>query len=111
MQDLSGLPDRRRSLTGHTDDGDEIWVIRSISQKLYNCGGCRGAIQPGDEHVVVQYLARAGGTEHSHWHHRCAVEILYPSTRGLRPVSAQASSRKKLEARGKRPSGRRRKPR
>ena len=43
-------------------------MIRSLSQKLYNCGGCRGPIQPGDEHVVVQYVARAGGTEHSHWH-------------------------------------------
>ena len=72
MNSFSGLPDRRSSLTGHTDDGDEIWIIRSISQKLYTCQGCYDSIQVGDEHVVIQYIGRISGTEHAHWHRRCA---------------------------------------
>jgi len=111
MRSLSGLPNRRQSLTGFTADGDEIWIIRSISQKFYNCQGCYEPIEVGAEHVVVQYIARIGGTEHSHWHQRCAEEILYRQSRNLRPVAAKESSRDKLEKRGKRPSGRRRRPR
>ncbi len=111
MSSLSGLPNRRTSLTGLTDEGDEIWIIRSISQKYYYCGGCKGEIQIGDEHVVVQYVGRAGGTEHSHWHQRCAEEILFNQVRGMRQVSAKESSRDRLESRGRRPAGRRRRPR
>ena len=111
MRSLSGLPNRRQSLTGFTADGDEIWIIRSISQKFYNCQGCYQSIEVGAEHVVVQYIARIGGTEHSHWHQRCAEEILYPQSRSLRPVAAKESSRDKLEKRGRRPSGMRRRPR
>lgn len=111
MSSLSGLPNRRQSLTGYTADGDEIWIIRSISQKFYKCQGCYDSIEVGAEHVVVQYIGRLGGTEHSHWHQRCAEEILYPQSRSLRPVSAKESSRGNLEKRGRRPSGRRRRPR
>ncbi|MCO5316482.1 MAG: hypothetical protein M9938_10035 [Solirubrobacterales bacterium] len=111
MQSLSGLPNRKNSLTGLTDEGDEIWIIRSISQKYYLCGGCKGEIQIGDEHVVVQYLGRGGGTEHSHWHRRCAEEILYSQIRSVRTVSARESSRDRLERRGRRPAGRRNRPR
>jgi len=99
------------SLTGYTDEGDEIWIIRSISQKFYKCQGCYNPIEVGDEHVVVQYIGRAGGTEHSHWHRRCAEEILYNQTRQLRQVQAKESGQGKLEARGRRPAGRRRRPR
>ena len=111
MSRFAGLPDRRQSLTGVTDQGDEVWFIRSISQKLYRCGCCYDSIEPGDEHVVVQYLLRSGGSEHSHWHRRCTEEVLIPSTRGLRAVSASESSRNRLESRGRKPPGRRRKPR
>lgn len=111
MTRFQGLPNRRTSLTGHTDEGDEIWIIRSISQKFYNCLGCRGAIEIGDEHVVVQYVGKLGGTEHSHWHQGCAEGILYSQVRGMRQVSARESSRDKLEGRGRRPAGRRRRPR
>ena len=111
MNSFSGLPDRRSSLTGHTDEGDEIWIIRSISQKLYTCQGCYDSIQVGDEHVVIQRIGRIGGTEHAHWHRRCAEEILYSQIRDLRPVKAGESSRPRLEARGRRPAGRRRRPR
>ena len=111
MSRFSGLPDRRQSLTGVDDLGDEVWFIRSISQKLYRCGCCHDSIEPGDEHVVVQYVFRSGGTEHSHWHRRCVEEALYPSIRALRTVSASESARGRLESRGRRPAGRRRKPR
>jgi hypothetical protein len=111
MTSFSGLPNRRQSLTGFTEDGDEIWIIRSISQKLYKCQGCYGAIEVGADHVVVQYIARLGGTEHSHWHQRCAEDILYPSSSKLRPVTAKESSRANLERRGRKPAGRRRRPR
>lgn len=111
MTRFQGLPNRRTSLTGLTDEGDEIWIIRSISQKFYNCLGCRGPIEIGDEHVVVQYVGKLGGTEHSHWHQRCAEEILYSQVRGMRQVSSKESSRDRLESRGRRPAGRRRRPR
>jgi hypothetical protein len=88
---LDGLPDRRKSLVGTDDRGDEIWLIRGISQKLYRCGSCRDAIEPGDDHVIVQYQFRTGGSEHSHWHRRCALEILAPQLRGLKAASSAES--------------------
>lgn len=93
---------------GYTPEGDEAWVIRSISQKLYRCPGCHGEIDIGDEHVVVQYLQRAGGSQHHHWHTRCAAEVLIPDLNRVKRVSAHESTRGKLEARGRRPAGRRR---
>ncbi len=68
MADLSGLPDKRWSLRGITEEGDEAWLIRGISRKLYRCPACHGEIEIGSEHVVVQYVFRLGGTEHHHWH-------------------------------------------
>jgi hypothetical protein len=105
---LDGLPDRRRSLRGLTDEGDEAWLIRGVAQKLYRCPGCHAAIEIGDEHVVVQYVRRAGGTDHHHWHRRCAEELLVPELRRVAAVPAGESSRSRLEARGRRPAGRRR---
>lgn len=102
MSRFSGLPDRRQSLAGMTDQGDEILLIRSISQKLYRCGCCRHAIEPGDDHVVVQYYFRAGGREHSHWHRRCVEEVLFSSTRALRVVSATEASRGRPGSKGRR---------
>lgn len=108
---FEGLPDTRTSLVGLNDEGNETWLIRSISQKLYRCPGCHGEIMIGAEHVVVQYIHRIGGTEHHHWHRRCAEEILVGQLRSLRRVSAGESGRDRLEARGRRPAGRRRRPR
>jgi hypothetical protein len=111
MAAYDDLPDTRTSLVGLTDEGDEAWLIRAISQKLYRCPGCGRAIEIGGDHVVVQYVRRLGGTEHQHWHRRCSSEILAGQLRGLRPVNAAESQRGKLQARGRRPAGRRRRPR
>ena len=101
------LPDSRQSLLGLTAEGDEAWLIRGISQKLYTCPGCHGSIGIGDDHVVVQYVLRLGGTDHHHWHRRCAQEILVPELRRLKPVNAGESGRRKLESRGRRGAGKR----
>ena len=108
MASFTGLPNRRWSLQGYTSDGDEAWLIRSISQKLYHCPGCHHSIEIGTEHVVLQYVMRLGGTEHHHWHHRCAEELLTPELYKLRRVAAGESRR---DARGRRPASRRRRPR
>jgi hypothetical protein len=105
---FEGLPDTRTSLVGITDEQHEAWLIRSISQKLYRCPGCHGEIAIGSEHVVVQYVKRIGGTEHHHWHRACVERDLVPALRNLRRVPANESQRGKLEARGRRPAGRRR---
>lgn len=101
-------PNRRWSLRGITEEGDEAWLIRGIAGKLYRCPGCHGDIPIGTEHTVVQYVLRLGGTEHHHWHRQCAEEMLLPGLRDVKRVPATESSRSKLEARGRRPSGRRR---
>ncbi len=108
MSEHAGLPSIRWSLRGLTDEGDEAWLIRSIGHKLYRCPGCYGEIQIGTEHTVVQYVLRLGGTEHHHWHRRCADELLLPDLRNVKRVPAAQSSQSKLEARGRRPAGRRR---
>lgn len=103
-----GLPSIRWSLRGRTGEGDEAWLIRGISQKLYRCPGCHGEIEIGSEHTVVQFVRRLGGTDHHHWHRRCAEELLVPELSDVRRVPASESSRSKLEARGRVRSGRRR---
>lgn len=108
MDDLSGLPDKRWSLRGITEEGDEAWLIRGISRKLYRCPACHGEIEIGSEHVVVQYVFRLGGTEHHHWHRRCAEELLVSELGEVRRVPTSESAQSKLERRGKYPSGRRR---
>jgi hypothetical protein len=100
-------PSKRWSLRGRNDEGDEAWLIRGISQKLYRCPGCHGEIEIGADHTIVQYVRRLGGTDHHHWHSRCAEELLIPQLIGLQRVSAGESSRSKLEARGRKKSGRR----
>ena len=107
MGDLAGLPSKRWSLRGSTEEGDEAWLIRGISRKLYRCPACHGEIPIGSEHVVVQYVFRLGGTEHHHWHRQCAEELLIPELRNVQRVPVSESSQPKLERRGKRPSGRR----
>jgi hypothetical protein len=102
------LPSKRWSLRGLTDEGDEAWVIRGISRKLYRCPACYGEIEIGSEHAVVQYVFRLGGTEHHHWHLRCAEELLIPGLREVRKVPAAESAQGRLAERGRRPSGRRR---
>lgn len=102
-----GLPSTRWSLRGYDDEGNETWLIRSISGKLYRCPGCHGEIEIGAEHVVVQYVLRLGGTEHHHWHGRCTEEILLAELTGVKRVPASQSSRSRLEKRGRRPPRRR----
>ncbi len=108
MTASAGLPSIRWSLRGVTDEGDEAWLIRGIAGKLYRCPGCHGDIPIGSEHTVVQYVLRLGGTEHHHWHRQCAEELLLPGLRDLKRVPASESAQAKLEARGRKPSGRRR---
>jgi hypothetical protein len=108
MAPHDGLPNTRWSLRGYTAEGDEAWLIRSISQKLYRCPGCHAEIEIGAEHVVVQYVLRLGGTEHHHWHRRCAEELLAPELTRVQRVRAIESTRQRLEGRGRVPSGRRR---
>ena len=105
---FDGLPDTRWSLRGYTAEGDEAWLIRSISQKLYRCPGCHGEIEIGSEHVVVQYVLRLGGTDHHHWHRRCAGELLAMELTRIAKVPAKESARGRLEKRGRVPAGRRR---
>jgi hypothetical protein len=105
---LTGLPDSRTSLVGLTDEGDETWLIRGVAGKLYRCPGCHGEVGIGSDHVIVQYVRRIGGTDHHHWHRRCAEELLVPELRRVRQVSATQSSPGRLESRGRRPAGRRR---
>ena len=100
-------PSKRWSLRGRNDEGDEAWLIRGISQKLYRCPGCYGEIEIGADHTIVQYVRRLGGTDHHHWHSRCAEELLIPQLIGLQRVPAAESSRSKLEARGHKKSGQR----
>lgn len=108
MSSHAGLPSMRWSLRGLDEEGNEAWLIRSIAGKLYRCPGCHGEIPIGTEHTVVQYVLRAGGTEHHHWHRRCAEELLIGDLSDLKRVAANESSRSKLEARGRRPPRRRR---
>jgi hypothetical protein len=108
MDDLAGLPSVRWSLRGLNEEGDEAWLIRGVSRKLYRCPGCHGDIEIGAEHTIVQYVMRLGGTEHHHWHRRCAEELLVSALRQVKRVPAGQSSQSKLEARGRRPSGKRR---
>ncbi len=103
-----GLPSIRWSLRGRNGEGDEAWLIRGISQKLYRCPGCHGEIEIGSEHTIVQFVRRLGGADHHHWHRRCAEELLISELSDLRRVPAAQSSRPKLEARGRVKAGRRR---
>ena len=47
MSQFSGLPSARWSLRGLNEEGDEAWLIRGISRKLYRCPGCHGEIEIG----------------------------------------------------------------
>lgn len=101
------LPNARQSLLGIDGSGDEVWLIRGISQKPYTCPGCYGNVEIGEDHVIAQTVMRLGGTEHRHWHRGCALRILAPALRKVKPVNAGESSREKLEGRGSRRAGKR----
>ena len=97
MSELEGMPDTRTSLHGLTEEGHEAWLIRGIAGKLYRCPGCHGEIPIGAEHVVVHYLRRAGGSDHHHWHRRCAEELArarasWGQARARRPPRAGTAS-------------------
>jgi hypothetical protein len=109
--DFDGQPSTRWSLQGLTEEGDEAWLIRGIARKLYHCPGCHGDIQVGDEHTVVQFVRRLGGTDHHHWHRRCAEELLIPELGNLKRIPASESSQTRLEARGRVKPGQRRRHR
>jgi len=106
--EFEGLPSTRTSLRGLTAEGDEAWLIRGISQKLYRCPGCGKAIEIGAEHVILQTVRRIGGTEHQHWHRSCAEGGPMLELRSLRSVSAQESTRDRLTERSRQRPGRRR---
>jgi hypothetical protein len=111
MGQFDGQPSMRWSLQGLTEEGDEAWLIRGIARKLYRCPGCHGDIGVGDEHTIVQFVRKLGGTDHHHWHRQCAEEILIPELGQLRRVPAGESSQARLERRGRTKPGRRRRPR
>lgn len=106
-EELEGLPDTRSSLRGLNAVGEEVWLIRGVAQKLYRCPGCGGAIDIGADHVIVQRLGRAGGSEHQHWHRRCAERVVL-ELRQVRAVSALESTPERLGQRGRAKVGRRR---
>ena len=108
MSEHAGLPSVRWSLRGLNEEGDEAWLIRGVSRKLYRCPGCHGEIEIGAEHTIVQYVHRLGGTEHHHWHRRCAEELLVGELSQVRRVPTAESAQSRLERRGRYPSGRRR---
>lgn len=108
MGQFEGEPSKRWSLFGVDEEGNEVWLIRGIARKLYHCPGCHSDIPVGEEHTVVQYVRRLGGTDHHHWHRRCAEELLVPELGGLKKVPASESSQSRLEERGRLPAGRRR---
>jgi hypothetical protein len=87
------LPDRRTSLVGIDPDGNEVWLVRAISQKLYRCPGCHREVAIGSEHVVVRYFRRGGGSDHHHWHAECADRLLAPTLSRLRRVSTARARR------------------
>ena len=102
------LPDSRNSLRGLDSEGHEAWLIRGIAAKLYRCPGCHGTIEIGDEHVIVHYVRRLGGSDYHHWHSRCVSELLMPELRNVRRVRASETRMGKLERRGRRKPRRRR---
>jgi hypothetical protein len=53
-------------------------------------------------------VRRLGGTDHHHWHRRCAEELLIPELGNLKRVPASESSQSRLQARGRVKPGRRR---
>jgi hypothetical protein len=108
---FEGEPSIRWSLYGINEEGDETWLIRGIARKRYHCPGCHGDIPVGEEHTVVQYVRKLGGTDHHHWHRRCAEELLVPELGNLKRVPAAESRQSKLEERSRQKPGRRRRHR
>ncbi len=108
MYDFEGLPDTRTSLRGLDPEGNETWLIRSISQKLYRCPGCGKAVEIGMEHVIVQTVFRVGGTQHQHWHRVCVEDGPMLELRQLNKVSAFESRPARIADRGRSKAGRRR---
>jgi hypothetical protein len=93
------LPNTRHSLVGTGDEGEEVWLIRSVARKLYRCPFCRGEVPIGSDHVVVRYSHPAREVKHVHWHRDCVDEGLRPRLRSLRQVPAAASTERALGSR------------
>jgi hypothetical protein len=67
------LPTKRHPISGRDLDGNPVTLKLIISKQLYACPGCRGRVEIGEEHVLVQ---RTGvDSYHQHWHTRCATAI------------------------------------
>ena len=109
MGQFDGQPSMRWSLQGVTEEGDEAWLIRGIARKLYRCPGCHGDIEVGDEHTIVQFVRRLGGTDHHHWHRQLRRRNpRSPSWATCARCRPAESSQAKLERRGRVPAGGRR---
>jgi hypothetical protein len=106
--EFEGLPDTRTSLRGLDAEGNEVWLIRGVSQKLYRCPGCGRGVEIGADHVIVQTVKRIGGTEHQHWHRGCVEDGPMLELRQLRKVSALESTPGRLGERSRSRAGRRR---
>jgi hypothetical protein len=105
---MTELPDSRHSLRGLDAEGHEAWLIRGIAGKLYRCPGCHETVEIGEEHVIVHFVRRAGGSDHHHWHTRCVSELLLPELRSVRRVRSSETSMDRLQARGRRKPKKRR---
>ena len=104
MGELAGLPSIRWSLRGLDEEGDEAWLIRGISRKLYRCPGCHGEIEIGAEHTssstccgsaAPSITTGTGAAPKSCWSPSCASVKRVPASesravqaRGARPASS-----------------------
>ena len=78
-------PNRRLSVEGETFDGDQVRLVYTIARKLYRCPACRGSIEIGAAHTLVQYLS-ADPPFHQHWHRECAARGVQRELRRSRVV-------------------------
>ncbi len=94
-----GCPDKRWSLRGTDGRGRRgLADPRHLAQALPLPGLPRRDRDRQPSTPIVQYVLRLGGTEHHHWHRRCAEEMLIPE---LREAEAGAGRRVlAVEARG-----------
>jgi hypothetical protein len=70
---MARLPTRKHPVSGTDLDGVPVTLKLIIAKNLYVCPGCKGAIEIGQEHVLVQRMGR--DSFHQHWHTECAGAI------------------------------------
>ena len=105
MSDLAGLPSTRWSLRGLDRRGRRgLADPRHLAEALPLSRLPRRDRDRRRAHVV-QYVHRLGGTEHHHWHRRCAEELLVPELRELKRVPAGESRAGEARGRGRRQVG------